>query len=227
MWLTFTSRDVISIWTSHSVSIRKLDALYKSYAVAIRQQGGNMLSITNIGTPHIKPVCPEAYAITTPVQVLVANPQHKNLNDWRWVNLRPMSFICIHAHYMGAAAVGCPDHTVSFSDSIGLLKAFGPLMKGNLGKAETCYNYYVRNDRRQHGALNLIEPPTVEDFFIESTNLPSDEEVQKELVFVPSGWAIEMVSLLRRGVEYVTIDESQKVIVHTLDGASYYHRAAQ
>ena len=178
--------------------------------------------------PYIHISSPTIYKIDPPTEII--RRYGANIAHWGWVNLRQLSYACARAHHVTCTLMGVPKvPTIPWAvaeTSGGLVKCFGPLMQKNHHMSEPLIHYtYVRC--RQKEALEF------EDFFLATPELPTDEDCMGEYIYVPAGWAVDVLKLVRKGVHTVSVlggDQGSQwapLMAHMNDGSVVSLRSVQ
>ena len=163
---------------------------------------------------HVHRASPQIYTIDAPRE-LTRLPHYTGLNNWGWINLSEMFPSCDNAHRLACERLGNPKIPIPWvveeESLLGLINCFGLLMDGNGERANTVHYTYVRCHR-------MIKPKAG-DFYLESTIPPSREDCRTRCIYVPAGWTIKVLDLIRKGINRISLDNPTNVrMAHLHDG---------
>jgi hypothetical protein len=151
---------------------------------------------------HIRPIGPTIYNIDAPSEVTKLSG-YEHIGTWGWNNIRDIVPWFMSAHNEAVHKLGNPTigQMVPWIDGtrIAELRCFGLLMNGNekLTEKDKPRYTYVRCAPDQ--------PPTKEDFFLQSELLPDEEDCRRDIIYVPRGWVKDATDVLRQGIHQLTL----------------------
>jgi hypothetical protein len=145
---------------------------------------------------------PASHALIVPEPVRAAYP---NIEAWRWVCINDLKHCCLDLHCLFVEVNGRPKEGIQVSwvtdGPRAIFENFGPIMHDNdipklLAGRPVRYRYATRH---------VHIKPSVGDFRIDVEAPPSEKRCREENIFVPKGWADEVIGLISEGYFKVSL----------------------